>query len=67
MFKYGAVKFDEKEDNGLLHFEYDVVEGTLKEDEKDQFEKAIGDLLIEMIKQGIEDRSLVYKGGTDED
>lgn len=69
MFTYGKVSFDEdnKDEKAILHFEYDIVEGELSAEQKEKFEPLIGDLLIEFIKTGLQDRSLVYTGGTDED
>ena len=67
MFTYGKVEFSEAEEEANIHFEYDIVEGTLDEALKPEFEQKIGDLLIHMIQEGLKDRSLVYTGGTDED
>lgn len=67
MFTYGKVEFkDEDEEAATMSFEYDIVEGTLAPELKEEFEKKVGDLLITMIEEGVKDRSLVYKGGTDE-
>ena len=53
IYKYGQVKFDEKDGDGYLLFDYDVIESTVmkpKKLEKDEdFKNVIGDLLVEMI------------------
>ena len=53
IFKYGSVKFDEKDGDGYLLFDYNVIESTVmkpKKLEKDEhFKNIIGDLLVEMI------------------
>ena len=66
-YTYGKVSFDEGDDC-TMRFDYDVVEGRdfESEVEKSLFENKIGDALIELIKRGIEDRNLVFSGGTNE-
>ena len=53
IYKYGQVKFDEKDGDGYLLFDYNVIESTVmkpKKLEKDEhFKNIIGDLLVEMI------------------
>jgi hypothetical protein len=53
LFKYGKVKFEEKDGQFHLIFSYDVLETTVmkpKKLEKDEdFKNHIGDLLVELI------------------
>jgi hypothetical protein len=58
IFKYGKVKFDEKDSQVYLLFAYDVIESTIdkpKKLEKDiDFKNYIGDLLVEIMSNNIE-------------
>jgi hypothetical protein len=58
IFKYGKVKFDEKDGQVYLLFAYDVIESTVgkpKKLEKDiDFKNYIGDLLVEIMSNNIE-------------
>jgi hypothetical protein len=58
IFKYGKVKFDEKDGQVYLLFAYDVLESTVskpKKLEKDvDFKNYIGDLLVEIMSNNIE-------------
>ena len=58
IFKYGKVKFDEKNGQVYLLFAYDVIESTVdkpKKLEKDiDFKNYIGDLLVEIMSNNIE-------------
>jgi hypothetical protein len=53
VFKYGKVKFEEKNDQVYLLFAYDVLESSIdkpKKLEKDEsFKNYIGDLLVEIM------------------
>jgi len=69
MFKYGKVKFEEKNDLVYLLFGYDVLESTVdkpKKLEKDEtFKNYIGDLLVELMSANIE-QEVIDETGTDD-
>jgi len=58
IYKYGKVKFEEKNEQIHLHFAYDVIQSTVmkpKKLEKDSdFKNYIGDLLVEIMSSNIE-------------
>lgn len=58
VFKYGKVKFEEKDGNMYLLFAYDVVESTVskpKKLEKDEtFKNYLGNLLVEIMSGNLE-------------
>lgn len=58
VFKYGKVKFEEKNDQIYLLFAYDVLESTIdkpKKMEKDEkFKNYLGDLLVDIMGSNIE-------------
>lgn len=53
IFKYGKVKFEEKNDEGYLHFDFDVLKCTStkprKLEKSQEFRDFIGNLLVEII------------------
>ena len=69
IFKYGKVKFEEK--NGLMYllFAYDVIESPVmkpKKLEKDNdFKQYIGDLLVEIMSANME-QDIIDETGTDD-
>jgi hypothetical protein len=69
VFKYGKVKFEEKNDQVYLLFAYDVLECTVgkpKKMEKDtDFKNYLGDLLVEIMSSNIE-QEVVDETGTDD-
>lgn len=71
-FKYGKVQFLEQEDNLTLKFEYDIIENKhndlneIPEADKEEFKQALGDLLVQMMTDGVKNNDLVYTGGVDE-
>ena len=58
VYKYGKVKFEEKNDQIYLLFGYDVIESDVMKPrklEKDEaFKNYIGDLLVELMSSNIE-------------
>lgn len=58
LYKYGKVKFEEKNDQMYLIFAYDVIESDFakpKKMEKDEtFKNYIGDLLVEIMSGNLE-------------
>ena len=69
IFKYGRVKFEEKNDQVYLLFAYDVLESPVdkpKKLEKDEkFKNYLGDLLVELMSNNIE-QEIVDETGTDD-
>lgn len=69
IYTYGKVSFDEDEVNDKIHirFEYDILDYNDKGlGNKAPFEQYIGDILQELIHEGIERNNLTYTGGVDE-
>ena len=69
VFKYGKVKFEEKNEQMYLLFGYDVLESTVdkpKKLEKDEtFKNYIGDLLVEIMSGNME-MDIIDETGTDD-
>ena len=69
IYSYGKVEFfpDEKNDKLSIKFEYEILDKAGKEfGSMEPFEKYIGDILQEIIHEGIQENSLTYTGGVDE-
>lgn len=58
IFKYGKVKFEEKNEQMYLLFAYDVLESKVNKpkilEKDDKFKNYIGDLLVEIMSSNIE-------------
>ena len=69
IFKYGKVKFEEKNDGVHLLFAFDVLESTIikpKKLEKDlAFRNYIGDLLVEIMSSNIDEEIIDETGTSD--
>ena len=69
VFKYGKVKFEEKDEQMYLLFVYDVIESVVEKPrilEKDtDFKNYIGDLLVEIMSSNIE-QEVIDETGTDD-
>jgi len=69
IFKYGKVKFKEENDQVYLLFAYDVLESPVKKSkklEKDgDFKNYIGDLLVELMSENME-QDIIDETGTDD-
>ena len=69
LFKYGKVKFKEENEQIYLLFAYDVLESTVdtpKKMEKDgKFKDYLGDLLVELMSNNIE-QEIVDETGTND-
>lgn len=63
IYRYGKVSLIEENDHLKLQFEYDIVDGSPPNDEI--FKTYIGDILLEMIEEGLSRNDIVYTGGTD--
>jgi hypothetical protein len=66
VFSIGKVSFDEKDGEHTMRYQYDVLEHK-DPYEKDLLDKAVGDLVMHLLEEGVKDNSLVYTGGIDED
>ena len=69
IIQYGKVSFEVDEENDRLKigFEYEILDKANKEfTDIVPFETYLGDLLQELIHLGIEENSLTYTGGVDE-
>ena len=69
-FVLGKVGFVESDDNFTLKFHYDIIENnteySIRDELKQSFEKSVGDLVMQMIDDGLENENLIYYGGKDE-
>lgn len=66
-FKYGKVKFEEKDEEMHLLFAFDVLESTIKVKklQKDlDFKNYIGDLLVQLMSNNME-QEIIDETGTD--
>ena len=69
IYTYGKVSMDADEENNKLKlaFEYEILDYNDKTLVKmEPFETYIGKILEELIHQGIEENSITYTGGVDE-
>lgn len=69
IYSYGKVSMDEDEENNTLHlsFEYEILDNADKGlTDMKPFEAYIGKILEELIHIGIEENSITYTGGIDE-
>ena len=68
-YKYGKVKFEEKNDQVYLLFAYDVIESIVNKPrklEKDEaFKNYIGDLLVEIMGSNIDEEVIDETGTSD--
>ena len=69
VFKYGKVKFEEKDNLVYLLFAYDVLESTVDKPKKlekdDKFKNYLGDLLVEIMGSNIEQEVIDEVGTSD--
>jgi len=69
-FVLGKVQIKDEQDHCTLKYDYDIIENNsdfaIIDDTKKEFETCIGDLLVEMIGQGLLNNELVYYGGINE-
>ena len=63
-FTLGKVSFNE--DNYTLSYHYDIIENNCSDYDKKEFEYVIGDLIMQMLEEGVHKNDLVYTGGVDE-
>jgi len=71
VFKYGKVKFEEKNDEMHLLFAYDVLESTVDKPKKleknEDFKNYIGNLLVELMSANMETEIVDETGTSDTD
>ena len=69
VFKYGKVKFEEKNNDVYLLFRYDVLESTVMKPSKmerdEQVKNYLGDLLVELMSSNLE-QDIIDETGTDD-
>ena len=61
----GKVSFEESGDDMHMRYEYDVVSHPI-EFVKEDLDKHIGDMLLQMLEEGVKKNDIVYTGGIDE-
>lgn len=66
IYSYGKVWFEELDDSLKLNFDYEVYESAGIEYDSAELEQQLGDILQDLIYEGIEKNSLTYTGGIDE-
>ena len=70
IYSYGRINVPEPKSDGFaqLSFDYTIEDNNnIPRDEFDEeFFTLIGDILVDIIDQKMEDRTLIFKGGTDE-
>lgn len=62
----GKVAFHEEGDQCRMSFDYDILDDNDQVYTEEELTQELGDLIIEMIGQGIEKNDLVYTGGIDD-
>ena len=67
LYTYGKVQLVEEQDYLRLKFSYDIIDDNEMEIDKDQFHQYIGDILQDLIYEGVARNTIVYTGGVDED
>lgn len=68
IYSFGKVYFTEEGDHARLHFDYDIEnKDEFPNIDVPKFEQVIGDILMDLISEGVAKNELVYKGGVDED
>lgn len=63
VYRLGDVSFPD-EDEPILQFSYDIIDGELSESDKPVFEKFVGDSIVQMLEEQLRKGELVYHGGT---
>ena len=68
IYTYGKVEFIPDEENSALKlkFDYDILDYANKQFDLSIFENYIGDILTDLIHEGIAENSISYTGGVDE-
>jgi len=56
---------NKENDNLTLKYHYDIIESKVEDSDIPEFEKLIGDILMQMLSDGVKNNDLVYSGGVD--
>lgn len=62
---YG-IQFIEEDEHANMKFDYDIHEGTVSDEDAEEFKQLMGDFILQAIVAGIQNNDLVYTGGVDE-
>lgn len=62
IFSFGKVEFPDP-DEPILNFEYTLHEGTVSDDDKEDFKNCLGDILVSILEESMNDKTTVFKGG----
>ena len=62
---YG-VSFEERENDAVMSFDYDILEGEVANEDAEKFKQLLGDFILQCIEAGLKTNSIVYTGGVDE-
>ncbi len=65
-YKYNKCSLSEEEDNATLHFEYDIIEDIKPGYDNKEFEHYIGNILVFLIEEYMEESKVIYSGGEGE-
>lgn len=63
----GKTELIEGKDNLTLKYHYDIIESKIEDSDVKEFETLIGDVLMQMLSDGVKNNDLVYSGGVDAD
>ena len=66
IIKFGEISFDDQGDECIMHFDYDIIKNPNNIDINDDFKQYIGDVILEMIQQQLENNEVIYTGGIDD-
>lgn len=66
IYSYGKVSFDESDDHCKMSFEYDVHDAKDVQYKTEEFEQYIGKLLEYILMEQLQENSISYTGGIDE-
>lgn len=65
-YNYNKCSVEEKNNTAILHFDYNIIENINKKYNIKDFEKYIGDILVYLIENYIQEEKLIYSGGVGE-
>jgi hypothetical protein len=66
IYSYGKVSFEEEGEHCHMNFEYDIIDDIGMEYDPDDFVTYIGDILSYLIVKQLQENSISYTGGIDE-
>lgn len=62
-FTLGAVRFEGTDEEPIMQYEYNIVEGADQIEDIKKFEKFAGDMIVNLIEKRIRDGDLLLRGG----